>query len=99
MNMVSSAGEAGRISNQIIRVCRDFLGLCVGSAGYIVRDEAVPDSVRMRRPFTLAYPGCQAAHCLRKTLDALEIQRRKTDRRRKRGFFRRFFKRFVSGAE
>jgi flagellar biosynthesis protein FlhG len=99
MNMVSGGGEAGRIANQIIRVSRDFLGLCVEYAGYIVRDEAVEASVRSRRPFILAYPGSPASRCLRKTLDALEIQRRKGERRKKSGFFRRLFRRFRSRVE
>jgi len=96
MNMVAGSGEAARIANQIIRVSKDFLGLCVSYAGYVVRDDAVEASVRSRRPFVLAYPGCQAAHCLRKTLDILEIQRRKSDRRKKGGFFRRLFGKFRS---
>jgi len=99
MNMVSGPGEAARIGNQIIRVCKDFLGLYVESAGYIVRDEAVEASVRSRRPFMLAYPGSQASHCLRKTLDILQIQRRKGERRKKSGFFRRLFRRFRADAE
>jgi flagellar biosynthesis protein FlhG len=99
MNMVSGGGEAGRIANQIIRVSRDFLGLCVEYGGYIVRDESVSAAVRARRPFILAYPGSQASHCLRRTLEVLEIQRRRGERRRKGGFFRRLFCAFRPGAE
>ncbi len=97
MNMVSGTGEARRIADQIARVSRDFLGMCVGCAGHVVRDDAVEAAVRSRRPFMLAYPGCQASGCLRKSLKILDIGRCAEKRRGGGGFFRRLFGRFGTG--
>ncbi len=97
MNMVSGGSEAERIANQIIRVSKDFLGMCVEPAGYVVRDDAVEAAVRSRRPFMLAYPGSHASCCLRKSLKMLDIKHNAKRLSENKGFFRRLFGRFISG--
>ena len=43
----------------------------VEKLGYIVSNPRVAQSVRQRRPFLLAYPGCAASSCLRAIADRL----------------------------
>jgi len=64
INQVRSPGEAKLVYDRISKVARQFLGVRVLDAGFVVSDEAIPTSVRRRVPFIVAFPKCPAAACI-----------------------------------
>jgi flagellar biosynthesis protein FlhG len=64
VNQVRSANESRAVHERIAKVARQFLGVTVFEAGYIVSDEQVQMSVRRRQPFVLASPKCAASSCM-----------------------------------
>lgn len=64
VNQVTSAAEARIVQDRIAKVARQFLGVTVFEAGYVLTDEQVPASVRKRQPFVLASPRCPATACI-----------------------------------
>lgn len=69
MNHCSGRDEAEKYANGIVVTANKLLNTYVEKLGYIVTDPRVPQSVRARRPFLLAHPGCPAAACLRSIAD------------------------------
>ncbi|MFN3166310.1 MAG: MinD/ParA family protein [Phycisphaeraceae bacterium] len=53
VNQAADQDEARQVYTRVANVCRKFLALDVVYAGYMLRDPAVSDSVRARRPFAL----------------------------------------------
>jgi flagellar biosynthesis protein FlhG len=53
VNQAGDQDEARQVYTRVANVCRKFLDLDVVYAGYMLRDAAVSDSVRARRPFAL----------------------------------------------
>ena len=72
VNQVRSPGEAKLVHDRIAKVARQFLGVRVLDAGYVVSDEAVPASVRRRTPFVLASPKSPASVCISQLAMRLE---------------------------
>ncbi len=66
INQARSAAEAKIVYDRIAKVARQFLGVAVLEAGYVLTDEQVPASVRKRIPFVLAAPRCPASECIGK---------------------------------
>ena len=64
VNFASGRQEARATFSRIADVARQFLGVTVFNAGYVLDDPRVPESVRRREPFVLAYPRCDASRCL-----------------------------------
>jgi flagellar biosynthesis protein FlhG len=64
VNQVRTANEAKVVHGRIAQVAKQFLGVSVLEAGYVVSDEAVPQAVRRRVPFVLGAPRCAAAQCV-----------------------------------
>jgi flagellar biosynthesis protein FlhG len=64
VNLVSSRDEAKCTHARLSRVAREFLNRTVFDAGYVLSDPKVPEAVRAREPFALAYPQCPASRCL-----------------------------------
>src|SRR5438874_5588206 len=56
VNQVRSANEAKVVYGRIAQVAKQFLGVSVLDAGYVMSDEAVPQAVRRRTPFVLGSP-------------------------------------------
>lgn len=87
VNQVAGRAEARQTYQRIAGVARQFLGLAVFEAGYVLTDPRLPEAVRARQPVVLAFPQCPASRCLatlaaKFTQDGLFC-------RRKEGFFRR----------
>jgi len=61
VNLASDRHEARAAFQRISTVARQFLGVRVFDAGYLLMDPKVRDSVRGRQPFVLAHPGCPAS--------------------------------------
>jgi flagellar biosynthesis protein FlhG len=64
VNQVKQAGEAKMVYDRIAKVARQFLGIIIYDAGYMVTDEQVANAVRKRTPFVLASPRCPASTCI-----------------------------------
>ncbi|MGA2500233.1 MAG: MinD/ParA family protein [Tepidisphaeraceae bacterium] len=64
VNQIRTSGEARLVYDRIARVARQFLGVSVYDAGYIVHDDCVSQAVRKREPFLLASPRCPASLCI-----------------------------------
>ncbi len=64
VNLATDRNEARATYNRVAGVARQFLGVAVYDAGYILTDPKVALAVRRREPFVLAYPRCQASRCL-----------------------------------
>ncbi len=63
VNMAESRVEAKKIYQRISKVASQFLGATLSDAGYILRDEHVPDAVCNQKPVVLQHPRCQASYC------------------------------------
>jgi len=64
VNQVLSAREASLVQDRISGVARQFLGLNVLDAGYVMNDMEVGNAVRRRTPFILGAPCCPASRCI-----------------------------------
>ena len=56
----------------VMDVAKQFLGVSVLDAGYIVSDDAVPQAVRRRTPFVLGSPAAPASKCVAQLAMRLE---------------------------
>jgi flagellar biosynthesis protein FlhG len=72
VNQVRSANEAKVVYGRISQVAKQFLGVSVLDAGYMVHDEAVPQAVRRRTPFVIGAPKCAASQCVAQLAMRLE---------------------------
>ena len=72
VNQARSPGEARIVYDRIAKVARQFLGVSVLDAGFLPADEAVPNSVRRRTPFTLAAPRAPVSLALAQLAVRLE---------------------------
>ena len=72
-----------------------LLNTYVEKLGYIVSDPRVAQSVRQRRPFLLAYPGCAASVCLRSIADWLTRKDPLAPASERPSFVRRLFSAFA----
>ncbi|NLM70863.1 MAG: MinD/ParA family protein [Synergistaceae bacterium] len=61
VNMASSHSEGREIAERIQMAANQFLSLPVAFGGVVVTDEKVRKAVRMRVPFSQAFPDCQAS--------------------------------------
>jgi len=64
VNFVSSRNEARATYNRVASVARQFLGLAIYDAGYVLADAKVAAAVRKRQPYVLAFPRCPASKCI-----------------------------------
>jgi flagellar biosynthesis protein FlhG len=85
VNQASTASEAADVLARITASSRQFLGTVVSALGHVRADPHVPLSVRMRRPFVVAYPGSTASRCVRRLARALIEEHE--PRSRRPGFF------------
>ncbi len=72
VNQVRSASEAKVVHSRIAQVAKQFLGVSVLDAGYLVADEVVQQAVRRRTPFVLGSPGSSASKCVAQLAMRLE---------------------------
>ncbi len=64
VNQVRNANEAKVVHGRIAQVAKQFLGVSVLDAGFMVSDDNVPLAVRRRIPFVLGNPKCPASQCV-----------------------------------
>lgn len=87
VNLVSGRQEGRATHQRIASVAREFLGVTLYDAGFMVTDPKVGQAVRRREPFVLAYPNCPASRCLAAL--AAKLCAGGALVARKEGFFRR----------
>lgn len=92
VNQVRSAAEAGVVHDRISKVARQFLGVSVLDAGYVMADEQVPAAVRRRTPFVLSAPRSPASLCIAQL--AIRLQQGVAMNAANGGFFNRMSKWF-----
>jgi len=66
VNQARSSGEGRVVYERIAKVAKQFLGVGLLDAGFVLADENVQNAVRRRTPFVLATPSCPAAKCIEK---------------------------------
>jgi flagellar biosynthesis protein FlhG len=88
VNFAGDRQEARLTYQRISNVARQFLGAKVLDAGYILTDPRVPECVRSRQPFVLAYPRCPATRCMVALASKLFEGGALVDRKEE-GFFKR----------
>jgi len=64
VNMAPGRGEARMTYQRIANVARQFLGVRLLDAGYVLADAKVREAVRKREPFVLTHPRCSASRCM-----------------------------------
>ena len=72
VNQTRTAAEGRVVYERIAKVARQFLSVAVLNAGHVLSDPQVAASVRLRYPFMLADPDCDAARCLGAVASRLE---------------------------
>jgi flagellar biosynthesis protein FlhG len=87
VNQARTPGEGRVVHDRIARVAKQFLGVSVLDAGFILRDEEVPTAVRRRTPFVIGSPRCPAAQCV--TQLAIRLEQGVAGRLEAGGFFTR----------
>ncbi len=93
VNFAPGRHEARITQQRIAAVARQFLGMRIYDAGYVVNDSKVREAVCRREPFVLAYPRCPASRCLAAL--ATKLCAGGSLVRQKEGFFRRVADWFV----
>jgi flagellar biosynthesis protein FlhG len=72
VNQARSRAEARVVQERIAKVAKQFLGVTVLDAGYVLHDEQVSNSVRRRQPFVIANPRSPASQCIAQLAVRLE---------------------------
>jgi flagellar biosynthesis protein FlhG len=90
VNQVRSGNEAKVVHGRIAQVAKQFLGVSVLDAGYVVIDEIVPQAVRRRTPFVLVNPSAPASKCVAQL--AMRLQQGVGAANESGGFFSRMGK-------
>jgi flagellar biosynthesis protein FlhG len=91
LNQVTGRAEAEKFASGIAVTANKLLNAYVDKLGYVVSDPRVGQAVRQRRPFTLAYPGCPAAQCLRSIAERVALSTGRSAVTERPGFMRRLF--------
>jgi flagellar biosynthesis protein FlhG len=92
VNQVRGSAEASVVHDRISKVARQFLGVSVLDAGYVVADEQVPAAVRRRVPFVIGSPKSPASLCIAQL--AIRLQQGVAMNVSHGGFFNRMSKWF-----
>jgi flagellar biosynthesis protein FlhG len=87
VNFAADRHEARMTYQRISGVAKQFLGITVYDAGYVLNDPKVKEAVRRREPFVQAFPRCPASRCLAAVVNKLNAGSSLVDSRM--GFFRR----------
>lgn len=72
VNQARTPAEGRVVHERIAKVAKQFLGVNVMDAGFILSDEQVPLAVRRRVPFITSAPRCAASQCLSQLAMRLE---------------------------
>lgn len=87
VNCAADRHEARMTYQRISTVARQFLGITVYDAGYVLSDPKVKEAVRRREPLVQAFPHAPATRCLAAVVNKLSVGGPLAGM--KAGFFRR----------
>ena len=87
VNFAAERQEGRATYQRISGVARQFLGVRVLDAGYILIDPKVREAVQCRQPWVLAFPRCPASRCL--TALATKLCSTQATLEQRESFFRR----------
>lgn len=87
VNQARNPAEGRVVHERIAKVAKQFLGVSVLDAGYVLADEQVSLAVRRRVPFVTGAPRCAASQCL--TQLAMRLEQGVAARTDGGGFFNR----------
>lgn len=94
VNRVANIIEGKKVSDKIVNIAEQFLGLKIERLGYIMEDALVRKAVSEQSPFLVTYPDSKAAGCISHIRNKLaEIPEEK---HKEKGFFGRLFQGFQS---
>lgn len=94
VNRIQNIIEGKKVSDKIVNIAEQFLGLKIERLGYIMEDALVRKSVHEQSPFLIAYPDSKAASCISHIRNKLaEIPE---ENHKEKGFFSRLFQGFQS---
>ncbi|MDR0550824.1 MAG: MinD/ParA family protein [Spirochaetaceae bacterium] len=72
VNRVSSAAEAGKVADKLIKVVQQFLNVKLEYLGFVYEDDSVVQAVVKQKPFTVEAPRCKASQCVGHIVGRLE---------------------------
>jgi flagellar biosynthesis protein FlhG len=72
VNQCRTPDEGAFVYDRISKVAKQFLGVTVFDAGYVLHDEIVPSSVRSRVPFVIAAPRAAASRCIQQLAQRMQ---------------------------
>jgi flagellar biosynthesis protein FlhG len=99
VNQAASRSEAIDVLGRLVASSRQFLGAVVSplGPGYVRADPHVPLAVRIRRPFSAAYPAARASRGVRRLARALIRERHPPLRNHRAAFFAGLLVRWTYG--
>jgi len=93
VNMAVNDAQVRAVTSKLSNVARQYLGRNLSLLGYLPRDPHVPQSVMQGVPFTLHYPQCPAARCIRQIAERIHAQPL-APAQKDAGFIKRFVQSF-----
>jgi flagellar biosynthesis protein FlhG len=67
-----SAVEAKNVADRLINIVGQFLNFKIDYLGFIYEDQAVPNSVRLQKPFVVLDPKSKASTCIQHLAERME---------------------------
>ncbi len=96
VNRIQNIIEGKKVSDKIVNIAEQFLGLKIERLGYIMEDALVRKAVSEQAPFFVTYPNCKAASCISHIRNKLAEIPEENYSDNEKGFFSRLFQRFQS---
>ena len=92
VSQTNTLREGEVVAERVASVAARFLGVSLGCAGQVLRDQHVGLAVRQRVPFVVKYPDCAASTCIAALASRVDAASAESPARA--GFFRRVFRFF-----
>jgi flagellar biosynthesis protein FlhG len=94
VNRIQNIIEGKKVSDKIVNIAEQFLGLKIERLGYIMEDALVRKAVSEQAPFLIAYPNSKAASCISHIRNKLAEIPEENHSDNNKGFFSRLFQGF-----
>ena len=72
INRAKSAGEAKSVADRLIDIVGKFLYMKIDYLGFVYDDPAVPNSVRLQKPFVVMDPKSKASICIQHLAERID---------------------------
>ncbi|MEK7274254.1 MAG: MinD/ParA family protein [Candidatus Desantisbacteria bacterium] len=94
VNRIQNIIEGKKVSDKIVNIANQFLGLKIERLGYIMEDALVRKAVSEQAPFFITYPNSKAASCISHIRNKLAEIPEENHSDKGGGFFSRLFQGF-----